>query len=276
MPDNLVAVRTLLDEVYFFGTTTTEVWQTTDNPDLIMERAPGRTWQTGVMSDATIQPFNNSLVFLGNDGILYGVESPFPKRISNVGIETRLRKRTGIPSGLTFTFDGHSFYVLYIPGQGSFAYDKLTEQWSQFSSQSDDTHGWRARVACAMGSITLLGDGDTGKVFKLDPLINTDDGTVFERAVSGAVGFSGGRRRNDVISVHVGTSGAVALRLRWHDGEGQGWSSYRTITTGTGGQEIRYSRLGAARTPYRVIEISTVSDAQLRISGAKANEGRAN
>lgn len=274
MPDNLVAVRALRGEVYFFGTQGMEVWQPTGDDAIILTRANGRESDKGLMARQTLQPFDNSLMFLGSDGIVYRVDS-VPDRVSNTGIEERIRLRTGIPSAFSYTMDGHTIYALYVPGVGTFSYDVITGEWAEYTT-SGGTGGWIPRVACALGSNVLLGDSSTGKVFKLDPTISTDDGVVFERAVSGGVPFHGGRVRNDSISTHVGVSANASIRLRYHDGLDSGWSDYRSKTAKSPTDIIHYWRLGAAKQPCRVIEISCVSNVLFRVSAAWANEGRAN
>lgn len=274
-PDNIVCMSTIRDEVFMFGTETTEVWQPTGDPDEIMIRAAGRTFDKGCMARDTVQPLDTSVLFVGSDGIVYRITDGNPERVSNIGIEERILARTGIPSACTFVHNGHAFYVLFIPGVGSYAYDQNTGQWAMFTSTSTDSHGWKGRVSCAMGTITLVGDGDSGKVFKLDPTINKDDGVVFERSVSGAVPFMGGRKRMDSLQVHVGCSAPCTVRVRVHDGLDSGYGAYRTATARAPTDLVRFTRFGAAKQPCRVVEISTMDDVQIRISSATVNEGRA-
>lgn len=274
MPDGLVAVRALKAEVYFFGTSTMEVWQPTGDADLILARANGREWDKGIMVRDTLRAFDNSMLYLGNDGIVYRVDG-LPIRISNVGIEERIRNRTGAPTALTYVMDGHSVYALHIPGVSTLAYDIVTGEWSEFTT-AGGTSGWLPRTSCAVGTSTLLGDSTTGKVFELDPTINTDDGVIFERAVSGTVPFHGQRQRNDNISVHVGSNQAVTVRMRFKDGLSTAWGAYRSQVAPTGSSIVYFWRLGAAKQPSRSVEFSCAVDAPFRVSAAWANEGRAN
>lgn len=273
MPDGLVACRALKGEVYFFGTSTMEVWQVTGDAALILTRANGREWDKGIMCRDTLRPFDNTMMFLGNDGIVYRVDG-LPVRISNVGIEERIEGRTALPTALTYVMHGHAVYALHIPGVSTFAFDVVTGEWSEFTSLGGTT-GWRPRTACALGTATLLGDSTSGKVFLLSATINTDDGVVFERAVSGTVPFHGSRYRNDNISVHVGTSGSATVRMRLKDGA-KAWTDYRSQVAPSGSSILYFWRLGSALQPSRSVEFSCITDTVFRVSAAWANEGRNN
>lgn len=277
MPDNLVAVYQLHDNVFMFGASSTERWSTTGQADLIMEPSPGMRLDYGLLHRDTLQPLDNTLYFVADNGQVMRLGDGEPERVSNAGIEERIRLRTGGVSALTFQYDGHSFYVLYIAGQGSFAFDLLTNTWCEFLSAQQST-GWIGRFATTIGDKTLIGDGFSGTVYTLDSTISKDNGVNFERAVSGIVPFGGGRQRNDSIQVWAGVAGSAPsanLRLRYHDGNSATYGSYQTATIRSPNDIVRYTRLGAAIPPHRIIELSCVDDAVIRISQAEANTGRA-
>ncbi|WP_114227039.1 MULTISPECIES: hypothetical protein [Sphingomonas] len=271
MPDGLIGVRTMRSEVYFFGANSMEVWQPTFDPDIILVRATGREWDRGAMAAETLLPLDNSMFVVGDDGIVYRVAGD-PERVSNSGIEERIRKRTGPLTAFSYTFDGHAIYALNIPGVGTFCLDTLTAEWAEYSTTGI---GWRPQVSCTYGTNVLCGDSTSGKVFVLDPALNTDDGIIFERSVSGAVAFHHGRQRNDNVSVHVGSNQPISIRMRFRDGL-RAWSAYRTKVSSALTDIVDFWRLGAAKAPVRVVEFSCVVDAPLRISGAWANEARPN
>lgn len=273
MPDELVAMLQLHDEVFFFGTQSTEVWQPTGDPDLIMARASGRTWDRGLMARDCLRRIDNSAMFVGDDGVVYRIND-LPERISNAGIEERIRNRTGLPSAFTYSFDGHTFYVLYVPGQGTYAYDILGQNWCEFSSDQL-AYGWLPRTCVMVGSTVLVGDSQSGKVFKLDSTVSTDDGVIFTRAVSGTVAFSGGRQRHDSTEMWGGFSGPMQVRMRYHDGLDTAFGPYLIAQSSFPQDIVRWTRLGAARQPNRTVEFSTVDPGFWRVSGATANGGRA-
>lgn len=270
-PDSIVGVLELRGEVYFFGTETVELWAPTGDADLIIAPSPSRTFNKGCLHRDTIHAFDNSAVWLGADGIVYRIENT-PQRISTPGIEERIRSRSGDCSAFTFSYDGHSFYALYIPAHGTFVYDAQTKAWAEFESTGSSR--WRPQNACQLeGGTLLLGDSASGKVFTLDPSISTDDGVVFDRVVSGSVPFNGGIVRNDRFEIHVGASANCSIQLRWKD-DGD-WSAYRTLAVKAPNCLAFCTRLGAARQPSRTFEVLCTDNARIRISGASVNEGRA-
>lgn len=267
-PDGLVAVRVLRDDIFFFGTNSIEVWQATGDSDATFARAPGRQMDRGCRSRDTIAAFDNSLVWLGDDGIVYRVGDGVPERISTFGIEERVKNATDSCSAWVFTTYGHKFYVLRVPGQGTFAYDAATKLWCEFATPAATV--WRPLVGVDTATGTLCGDS-TGALFTLDPTSSQDDGATFERLVTGSVPVPAKPIANSSLAIGVGTTGATDFSLRWHDPR-RGWSQPVTLTARGETDILNAWRLGQARAPSRTFELSTVAPSQVRISGAMANE----
>ena len=268
-PDGLLCIKRLGDELFMFGGSTTEVWQITGDFEAPFTRAPGRSYEKGCKSAATVQKFDNTLVWVGDDNIVYRA-SNVPQRMSTHAIEERLRNSTAEPTAFTFGFDAHLFYVLRIPGQGSFAFDASSGKWSEFSSFGDTS--WRPRVGVSTPSGSYVGDGRTGKLYFIDPNSYTDAGQPIERVVSGSVSFNGRPNRNDSLSIFAGSDRDTVLQARWYDGrETPGdWTEVPLRATV---DNPTLFRLGAAQQPIRTFEIRCVEDAAIRISGAVLNQG---
>lgn len=82
----------------------------------------------------------------------------------------------------TFTQDDHDFYVLLAAGE-TYVYDKHTQEWAQWYSA--DTIGyytpngyWRGIDGVEWDGINVCIDGDSGKLFKIDPINRLDYGTT--------------------------------------------------------------------------------------------------
>ena len=182
LPDGLVAIRRLRDELFLFGQQSIEVWQASGDASATFSRATGRLIDRGCIARDTVAVFDNSLVWVADDSIVYRL-AEVPERISDFGIEERLRNRTDDPSAWVFTTYGHKFYVLTIPGQGTFAYDAATKMWCEFSTIGAAT--WRASLGIDTTSGALAGDA-TG-IFRLDPTSSLDDGQPFKRLTTGTI-----------------------------------------------------------------------------------------
>lgn len=268
--DGLVACHALADELYLFGSSSTEVWQTTGSADLPFQRAPGRNFSRGCLHADTVQLLDNTLFFVGDNAVVYR-SGAVPTRVSTFAIEEHLTKRSGNPSALVLTIDAHEFYVLKIPGRGSFAYDASNKKWCQFRSYNQTE--WRPQYAVRVGAKTLLGDALSPAVYTFDRSATTDAGQPIERIVSGTIPLPSRRStRNDSISLFVGSSAPCSYRIRWHDGQQDFPTSYISLSARAGADVLNLYRLGHGTESYRTFEISIIDPAIIRISGMTANE----
>ncbi|MES3048085.1 hypothetical protein [Sphingomonas faeni] len=267
-PDGTLAARRLRDDIFFFGADSIEVWQSTGDAKLPFQRASGRLVDRGCMSRDAVSTFDNSIVWVGDDGIVYRM-SDVPERISNFGIEERIKRRTDDPSAWVFTTYGHKFYVLRIPGEGTFGFDAATKIWSEFSTLGATV--WVPTTGMDTASGALAGDAN-GKLYRLDPRSSLDDGKPFQRLVTGTIALPAKPAPNSSIAIGVGSDDPAIFNLRWHDPR-RGWSQSIELRSRGEGDILNAWRLGVARPPSRTFEISTVSPTAIRISGAVANEG---
>lgn len=263
LPDKAVAVRRLGDEFWIFGQENVEVWQATGDLDAPFQRASGRNFERGCLYRDAVRRFDNTLVWIGDDYQVYRASS-VPQVISNSGIAERVRKATSACSAWTFGIDGHSFYVLTIPGQGVFAYDAATQAWSEFT--------WPAGYGYQVNGQTVAGSAIDGRLWSVDASATTDDGDVFERAVSATVPIQGKRPRNDSVSIGVGCSAQATVRLRWKDGQDDYPAYYEEVEALAPYDVATVWRLGMPDQPYRTIEVSCIDDVRVRFSGMMAND----
>ncbi|UZK69599.1 packaged DNA stabilization protein gp10 [Sphingomonas sp. S1-29] len=268
LPDGLRAARRIRDDVFLFGSQSIEVWQSTGDANSLYQRAPGRLIDRGVQARETVVAFDNSVVFVGDDGLVYRL-SDVPKRISNNGIEERIAERSDLCSAFSFTSEGHLFYVLTIPGVGTYAYDASTEIWSEFASHDSVVFIGRHGFDSALGSVC----GDlAGNVYRFDRNATTDDGAPILKLVSGTIATGARPIANQSFSTHIGLSGPATIRLRWIDARSD-WSKPRSQTVREGSEIVDFYRLGVSRGAYRHYELSCLDPVLMRVSGAFANEG---
>lgn len=262
LPDAAVAIARLGDEFWIFGQQNVEVWQSTGDADQPFARASGRNFERGCLHREAVCRFDNTLVWVGDDYQVYRASS-VPQVISDAGITERVRRATGECTAWTFGVDGHSFYILSIPGQGRFAYDASTQQWSEWSWPADD--GYQVDG----GVMAIATDG---RLFTVSPDVGTDDGVPFERVVTATVPISGKPGRNDSFSLGVGTSANTTIRLRWKDGQEEFPGAYEELLTQAPYDVVNLYRLGLPYAPLRTFEVSCVSPERVRFSGAMVNE----
>jgi hypothetical protein len=268
--DGLVAVKRIGDELYFFGVSSIEVWSATGDLDLPFVRSNGRNLNAGLLFRDTVRLLDNTLMWVGTTGYVYRADT-VPKRISNASIEERIAKRTGPLSALSLTIEGHQFYCLKIPGQGTFCYDGATTKWCEFASLGRST--WRPAFSVVVGSDTLLADDSSGLIWRFDPDVNTDDGAAMERVATGTITLPPKPQRNNNFAIDVGASAPCNFRLRWHDAmEPDFPDAYETMAARAGNDRLSLYRLNQARGQYRTFEISVIDDVRVRFGDARANE----
>lgn len=261
-----IAIRRIGDEFWIFGTVSIEPWQPTGDLDAPFERSSGRIMAAGCLDRDTVRRFDNTLFWVREDGnVVRG--GAVPEVVSTPAIAERIRKRSGVMVAWVFGYDGHQFYVLTIPGQGTFVYDASTRLWSKWGSDGFDT--WLAHVGYDTVGTIYAGSSIDGRVWTLD----NDGEEVFERIITGTVPVTGKPPRNDSITIGVGASADTTLRLRWRDGQDDYPDYYEELEVRAPYDLVTLYRLGQPQPPYREIEVSFVGPERVRISGAVANEG---
>lgn len=268
-PDMARAIRRIGDEFWIFGDDTIEPWQSSGDVDAPFQRAAGRIYERGCLERDTVKRFDNSVMWVSDDAqVCRG--GAVPQVVSDNGIAERIRLRGGDLSAWVFGLDGHEFYCLRIPGQGTYAYDALTQQWCEFASLGRST--WGPYVGFDRGGVVTCGDANSGKVWVLDPEAGTDDGLPIERIVTATVGIMGRAGRNDSISIGVGSSADCVIRVRWKDGQDDYPDYFDGLDARSPFDVVNLYRLGQPQQPYRTLEVSCLDTARIRIAGAMFGE----
>jgi hypothetical protein len=89
-PDNLLQVRTVGDNFWLLGQTTTEVWRMTGDAAAPFQRIEGRLFDNGVWGGTAVRMKTGEVVVVGNDGTVYRIAGA-PKVVSNPGISEMIR-----------------------------------------------------------------------------------------------------------------------------------------------------------------------------------------
>lgn len=266
--DAAVAICRVGDEFLIFGTQTIEPWQSTGDVDAPFQRVSGRLYERGCLGRDTVKRFDNSVMWVDDQAQVCRLAA-VPQVVSDSGLSERIRKRTGSLSAFTFPLDGHEFYVLRIPGQGTFAYDALTQSWCQFASDGDV---WRPYVGYDSNGLTIVGDSASGKVWTLAPASALDDGMPIEWTATGTAAIFGKPPRNSSLSAGIGCAEDCTVRLRWRDGQ-EDYPEYWDILDARAPFDIvSMYRLGQPNQPYRTVELSGNNGVRVRLAGLTANE----
>lgn len=159
-------------ELFGFADRWTEVWRNTGNPDFPF--SPISTIERGLMAANAVVECDNTLVFPGNDGIVYKLNNYTPQRISTHYVERLIQDDPNQADikGFGWTRGGHA-YACFVGTNWTACYDAATGVWHNRESYGQNR--WRARYAVQAWGKTIVGDSLSGKLFSLDSNTFTED-----------------------------------------------------------------------------------------------------
>lgn len=281
-PDNLVGVIVDHKEVLLFGTKTIEPWVNTGDSSAPFIPRTGSVIQRGCISAASITSLDNTVFFVGDDRLVYRLAGITPERLSTFSIEESLSKVSDASlvdvSGQVYAEDGHTFYVLDIPGSGTYAYDLATGAWHQRRSWGLTL--WGAQMLARVGGVVFCGSRSTGAVYTLDKDTHEESFGPIERTGTAGVPVQGGRPVVNSLTLDiaagVGASSGQGLdpevMLRYSDDLGRTWSQERTRKFGKVGEydkRATWRRLGRMKAPGRVYKFRVTDPVPVVIYGAR-------
>ncbi len=290
-PDKLVGQVVTNNALVLFGEVSGEVWQlnTSSAADaFVFDRNPGVFIEVGLLAPHTAKQLDNAAFWLGRDqrgaGIVYRMEGFRAVRISTNAIEeligAAIRSGEDVSQAVAYAYqqDGHSFYVLTIPGLSTtWAYDVATQQWAERSDFDNGDHvPHRGKYhAYAYGKHLVAGDDDI--LYEYDPLAYTNAGDPLVRDRVSPHYATPQLARVEFASFELdcvvgdGKSGqeAAAVMLRYSNDGGNEWGSWRTASLGAVGEysaRARFLRCGSGRD--RVWQVRCADDVPFAIIGA--------
>jgi hypothetical protein len=297
-PDPNVGVAILNDEAVIFGTQSVEFWSVSQDPNAPFQPNVGRGFQRGCVSRDSIVFADNSLFWVGDNLVVYRVGSA-PSRVSSSSIEDKLRQcaTPGQITALALTFEGHEFYVLNVPGVGSYAYDisRVATQAQAYgdSYQRGEWQAWaswgqptfRGQVGVMMNGVAYVGDNATNDLWTMQVGVYSDANGPFTRMASAFIKIEEGQPRCENIVLHgvVGQGPASAggadplIELRWSDDQGRTFSDWRAASLGRGGAyrtRAFWQRLGLLRAPGRLVQIRVSDPVNVVFSHIELNASR--
>jgi hypothetical protein len=290
--DNL-AVGIINDQVAFFTQNQVEFWSVTTDPTAPFSPNIGTGYQRGIASRDTLVFADNTLFWVGDNGVVYRSANA-PDRISNSSIEDKIRQcaNWGALSAFRATFEGHEFYVLNVPGVGSYAYDisrigtaegaygdsYSRGEWSEWASWNHPQ--FRCRVAAQLGPTVYAGDDTTNDVWLMQVGAYSDAGGPMTRQACAFIKVEEGQPRCDGLVCHgvmgVGNASAPSpiVEMRYSDDLGRTFSPWRAGSLGPQGAyqtRARWTRLGLMRAPGRLVQVRCSDPVDVAFSHLELN-----
>lgn len=278
-PDSVASINILSDEVWFLGSSGTEVWQTTGDADLPYQRIAGRVYSEGCASPKTacVTSYNGfpCLIWVTEKKSVMLAQGS-PTRISSKSVEKDLRNGSNLRAW-TFRFNQHDFYVVSTD-EVTLVYDLLQQKWSRWDSFGYSI--WRAHVGIQVNEDVYAGDSSLGIIWKLEDGYS-DDGNPVIREVSGFVlSQASGEVCSSVnLRMNVGWAAVYGqtpkIEMRWSDDYGFTWTQYFPANVGSKGNyeyDVSWRSLGSFARPGREFEFRFAEEGRFRIDYATMNE----
>lgn len=184
-PDPIQRVIAMHNEAWLIGQLTSEVWNDAGNPDFAFQRLPGVFIEHGTVAPFSVAKQDLSLYWLSQDEqgdrmVLTGAQYA-SKRITTHAIEAQFAKYATVSDAIGFTYQqgGHVTYQLTFPtANATWCYDVSQELW--YEKTWTDANGLenrhRANDGCFVYGVNVVGDFETGTLYRLDPTNYTDFG----------------------------------------------------------------------------------------------------
>lgn len=279
-PDRMIAAQPLQFEVVAFSQTTTEFFANTGAATGTFQNKRA-VIDVGCAGRFTIQQIDNTLVWLGNDGIVYRINGYQKERISTSPIEQAIAGLNWADAiSYTHVDRGRVFYFLHFPDGHTWRYDCASRLWSR--RESLGMPRWRVSHIVKWNGEFYAGSLFDGTIWKLDWDSVTEDGEPF-------VSY----RRTQVVHnnanpFHLEEVMALArcgaqpddwpndvdheLMLRYSKDGGYNWSGARRKSMGAVGEyqtRLMFQNFGLMRKAV-VLELSCSSPRKRDLHGATA------
>ena len=184
-PGTLTAVQADHSILNIFGDVYSEFWQDNGTPDMPYGQVPGSAAEFGLASAFSLSKFDNSLTGLFKNKMgavnVSRLQGFALRKLSDSDMDQILSQYAasdiGQAVGCAFMIGGHPIYLLNVDGTDTWAYDGLSNVWSEWQS----TTGGRflGQKFAAFQGMLLLSDYSTGTIYELDPTVYDDTGNTY-------------------------------------------------------------------------------------------------
>ena len=280
--DNLVAPFAAYDDLWLFGTETTEIAR--ESVDGFYDRISGAVLDVGLASKYAVTRLGNAVYWLGHDGVVYGAAGYSPQIISTFAISDQIANLSKISDAVMWSYSthGHKHLVLtFIEGRRTFVYEINTGLWHERSSYG--VGQWKALNYAFCYGKHIVGELNEGKLYTIDRNAYDEDGTEIRRIVDmgfiadGVNSFTVDRMElvldTGLGGTATGTATDPIVSLSWSNDGGRTFSTPLQATAGLLGnyqQRVVFRRLGqfhmdammrvevSSKTPWRIVAADAI------------------
>lgn len=286
-PDSLVAVLNIQGTVHAFGRYTTEIYYNS-GATFPFDRISGGIMKWGLEARFSLAEADNTAYWLGRNEtgghIILRKEGYNAMRVSTHAIETAMEKMTTTSDAFSYAYteEGHTFYVITFPtGNQTWVFDITTGLWHQRQSyKAGGSIRHRANAYVGFIGEHIVGDFESGKLYKMKTDVYTDDGDPIERIRrTQRVHDRDNNIAYPIVDIDIETGVGLTsgqgedpqAMLRWSNDGAHTWSNERWVTIGKKGKykdRARWTRCGFGRD--RVWELKITDPVPVAIMGAWA------
>lgn len=256
-PDDTIDCIVDHRELFLFGKETTESWANTGNADFPLQRVASGFIEKGILSEGAVTKLDNTVFFVGHDGIVYRLDGYTPVRISQHAVEQAIEHYTDKTcAAFAFIESGHAF-VAFKFTEGTWVYDIATQRWHERQSYNRTT--WRPLNIHRCFDKWIVVDDSTNQLGYLAEDEFTEFGELLRSSATAPSVSKENRwifhtRLELAFEQGVGTNAGQGtnpqVMLDWSDDGGRTWSNenWRNLgQTGHFGTRTFWSRLGRSR-----------------------------
>lgn len=264
-PASIVSMITNHEELWVLTTRTIQIFIDVGQADNAFAPQQGTLIEVGCAGTNTVAQLDNTIIWLGNDGIVYMAAGYMPVRVSTYSVEQEIAK-CNMAQAFCFTWidRGHKVYYLSFPDGKTWGFDVTTKLWHRRASYGADN--WRAGALVPWQGKYVAGDLYNGNLYVLDWNNFTENGAeLVAMRRTPYVHENQNRLTMAELELYMDTgyqvlNGDEKVWLRYSDDAGKTWSpgkSRMLYYTWQQRGRVRFLRLGRFRD--RVFEISVSS-----------------
>jgi hypothetical protein len=280
--DNLVAPFAAYDDLWLFGTETTEIAR--EAVGGFYDRISGAVLDVGLASKYAVTRLGNAVYWLGHDGVVYGAAGYWPQIISTFAISDQIAGLSKISDAVMWGYSSHGhkyLFLTFIEGRRTFVYAINTGLWHERSSYG--VGQWKALNYAFCYGKHIVGALNENKLYTIKRDVYAEDGTEIRRIVD--MGFIADGVNSFTIDrvelvldtglggTATGTATDPIVSLSWSNDGGRTFSTPLQASAGLLGnyqQRVVFRRLGqfrmdsmlrvevSSKTPWRIVAADAI------------------
>jgi len=231
-----------------------QIWYQSGDADFPFRPAAGGVITQGTNSPMSVCRADQSVWWVGIDGLVYRSDGYTPRRVSTHAVEAIIGADVVGLYAMTHPYRGHWFYCLTTNSNRSIVFDVVTGVWHERSTSTDGVGPWKTTVAAVdNNSVHLFGDRSSGKLYVIARQA-ADAGVVVIRQATLPPLWGGTNRafcaRAEIEMESGGADAPGAVLLEWSDDGSRTWGPSRTMSAGLAADtrhRVYTTRLGSFR-----------------------------